>query len=169
MYIKKRGFTLIELLVVVAIIGILATVVLASLGQARERAKQKKFIATISSMRTSLEQFHLDQGVYPSSFEYYPDDPNLDGGRDAFTIQMNPYFDTDALIESIPEGLTEFIYYGVYTTTPSGGSARRCPGQIDARPGQTYAITFITRDTESFADSWQHDSQQSFDFYCVHS
>ena len=67
MNMKSKGFTLIELLVVVAIIGILATVVLASLSSARERARDAKRLADIKTIQNALEIYHLENGSYPRS------------------------------------------------------------------------------------------------------
>ena len=54
---KNKGFTLIELLVVIAIIGILSSVVLASLSSARDKGKDAAVKSQLSSMRTQSELF----------------------------------------------------------------------------------------------------------------
>lgn len=63
---RQRGFTLIELLVVIAIIGVLSSVVLASLNTARSKARDAARISDIRSIRTALEMYANDHnGQYP--------------------------------------------------------------------------------------------------------
>ena len=64
---KKQAFTLIELLVVIAIIGILATLAVVSLQNARSRARDSKRIADVRQMQTALELYFNDWNTYPTS------------------------------------------------------------------------------------------------------
>ena len=64
---RRRGFTLIELLVVIAIIGILSSVVLASLNQARVKSRDAKRIADMHAIQVALELYANDNGHYPNS------------------------------------------------------------------------------------------------------
>ncbi len=62
----KKGFTLIELLVVVAIIGILASVVLASLNSARTKGSDAAIKAALSGARAQAELFYDTGQTYAS-------------------------------------------------------------------------------------------------------
>lgn len=62
----NRGFTLIELLVVIAIIGILSSVVLASLSTARNKGKAAAIKGELNSARTQIEVV-ANGGAYTTS------------------------------------------------------------------------------------------------------
>jgi len=53
----RHGFTLIELLVVIAIIGILSSVVLASLNSARQKSRDARRVADVGQIRLALELY----------------------------------------------------------------------------------------------------------------
>lgn len=61
----KKGFTLIELLVVIAIIGVLASVVLSSLSDARASAQDAKRKTEMNGVRLSMEMYFTKYNKYP--------------------------------------------------------------------------------------------------------
>jgi prepilin-type N-terminal cleavage/methylation domain-containing protein len=60
---KNKGFTLIELLVVIAIIGILSSVVLASLNSARQKGQDAAIKQNLNNMRAQTEMY-FDNNEY---------------------------------------------------------------------------------------------------------
>lgn len=67
MFRKERGFTLIELLVVIAIIGILSSVVLASLNSARQKSRDARRVSDIKQLQVALELSFDSDGNYPAA------------------------------------------------------------------------------------------------------
>lgn len=61
---NQKGFTLIELLVVIAIIGILSSVVLASLNIARGKGANAAIKQNLNGIRSQAEVFYDDNAVY---------------------------------------------------------------------------------------------------------
>lgn len=72
---SPRGFTLIELLVVVAVIALLVSILLPSLGMARAQAKAVKCAANIRGVGTAMALYLAQyKGMYPPSYLYPHDD-----------------------------------------------------------------------------------------------
>ena len=64
---SRSGFTLIELLVVISIIGLLASVVLASLNSVRAKARNVARLAAIDTLYKAFNVSAGDSGTFPST------------------------------------------------------------------------------------------------------
>ena len=108
---NKSGFTLIELLVVISIIGLLSSVVLASLGSAREKARNVKRLSDIKQYSIAFELAFDDNVEYPdrgntswACLGNYPDDACW--GNNGTSVAENAALNSilDDYIPSLPIG-----------------------------------------------------------------
>ena len=131
----QRGFTLIELLVVIAIIGVLSSVVLASLNAARSRARDAHRQSDIQNVYKALQLYWLDHSAYPSTGSLA--NVRMDPGCPA------PMAPDQATSEWVPE-LVSGGYMSVLPKDPRGGNDA-------ARPASgRYACYMYSSDGTSF-------------------
>jgi prepilin-type N-terminal cleavage/methylation domain-containing protein len=110
---NKEGFTLIELLVVIAIVGLLASIVLVSLSNAREKARDAKRLSDVHQIILALEMYYDANGRYPSI-----SGDDCCNGWDQGPCGTDPFIgalETANLVNKVP-------------IDPKGGSGTNCYG-----------------------------------------
>lgn len=113
MFKNKKGFTLIELLVVIAIIGILSSVVLASLNTARTKSQDAKMKAEMSGLRAAAEVFYETPASYNNMFT----GNNTCASADS---SVSSYITSIANASALEECFSSATLWSVAATLPSG-------------------------------------------------
>jgi prepilin-type N-terminal cleavage/methylation domain-containing protein len=117
---KSYGFTLIELLVVISIIGMLASVVLASLNGARDKANDAKKVMEVHSVDTALK-LYSSNNINSAPGNYQGDTPGdlgfLSGGGGTKPAQEGTLAYSKSMGELVTAGVLPTI-----PTSPSGNS-----------------------------------------------
>lgn len=101
---SSKGFTLIEVLIVVAIIGIIASVVLVAVNQARANGRDAKRVQDLKQLTLALDLYYQDHGTYPpceSGGDPYCGSCNPNGYTE-FANALQPLVDEGYLL-SIPK------------------------------------------------------------------
>lgn len=62
-----QGFTLIELLVAISIVGVLAAVAIASLGQIQKSGRNAERESDLRTLQSALQQYYTDKNYYPNA------------------------------------------------------------------------------------------------------
>lgn len=121
---NRRGFTLIELLVVIAIIGILSSVVLASLNSARTKARDTRRIADLKQIQIALELYFDANSKYPTSLTQLV----TSGGASGASLSSLPIDPSGAAMN-----VTTGYKFAVNTATPTayhvGATLEQLPAQ----------------------------------------
>ena len=110
---SKAGFTLIELLVVIAIIGILSSVVLASLNSARQKGRDARRVSDIKQLQLALELFYDANQSYPTT--------------SLTTLSDSGYI---AVIPADPTTNAAYTYQPLLADGTSNCSAATCPTYV---------------------------------------
>ncbi len=146
---SRTGFTLIELLVVIAIIGLLSSVILASLSYARQKSRDAKRIAEITQTTRALELFYDSNQRYPSTT------PAGFTGEDAALKLLASYsfLPTTAIIPPVGTNPT-YIYHGISVVA---GVTSECTLTAQQCTGYEIGVTLERSDNQIL----QSDADQS--------
>jgi prepilin-type N-terminal cleavage/methylation domain-containing protein len=145
---RGYGFTLVELLVVIAIIGLLVSLLLPAVQQAREASRRSACMNNMKQIGLAIAQYQLSKTVYPASNtnEVWVWDDGRSELNHSWASLIMPYLEESALNDKI-----NFSISALETVNqPAAGTIvpiYRCPSYIgpsiteDAHyPARKYAI-----------------------------
>src|SRR3989344_3413947 len=152
----RKGFTLIELLVVIAIIGLLSTLAVVALNNARLKARDAKRVADIKQIQTALELYYQENTAYPEQTAAAAlalgagsgiNEQRCDGDGDDAASATAAECDTISSPNGIDSVVGATIYMGLIPEDPSNASAECVGGAVGTASTAPCVYSYITDTT----------------------
>jgi prepilin-type N-terminal cleavage/methylation domain-containing protein len=114
----QQGFSLIELMIVVAIIGIIASIAVPYLEQARQATKSASAVTSLRTINSAQASFHATNGRYGSLAELGTAkliaDPSLGAGEKSgyrFDIPVSTALNYEAVADPVLDPANAYQHY----------------------------------------------------------
>ncbi|QDU61984.1 Type II secretion system protein G precursor [Planctomycetes bacterium Pan216] len=168
---RVAAFTLVELLVVIAIIGVLVSLLLPAVQQAREAARKTHCTSNLKQVALALQNYHDSHNLFPYGYRGEPSNVTL--RRDTWFHRLLPYVDQTNLFERYVEEDPDYVWQGsadvhgasipvfMCPSDPSmpaqgGASATRCfQGSYVGLYGKNHITNSASNSTGMF---WYHSN-----------
>ncbi len=143
---KQKGFTLIELLVVIAILGILSTLAVVSLQNARTKGRDARRVSDVKQIQTALELYYNDQTSYP-----------VEATAVTLGATGQTTLSSDNGFSDSPSGTT-YVANVPTAPTPADGSCTSAQNNYSytSADGSTYTITYCLGGATGGLDAGTH-------------
>lgn len=155
---NQKGFTLIELLVVIAIIGLLSTLAVVSLNNAREKSRDSKRVSDVKQLQTALEMYYTECGGYPTGVDgtsrLSPASEYSDG-TDSCSVAFGEYMSEIPEPPTPPDGSC-VANNNTYYYIPCTADGDDCDDTEDGMRGASYAIEYCLGGTAGNIDPGPH-------------
>lgn len=136
----RRGFTLIELLVVIAIIGVLSTIIIASLNGARVKARDTNRKSDLHQLTNAINLYFSQNGFLPRNqtgwCTYISNTTN--GYSTGFQGDIRPFLPTIPLDPTKANQVGDYFYFDTNNTL---GNFTLC-ANLETPTGKTYDYSY---------------------------
>lgn len=140
---RPAAFTLVELLVVIGIIALLISILLPTLGAAKEQARTTQCASNMRQLATALVNYATEnKGRFPTNINVYK--PTPPAGQPSAGL----WYDLDRIGRYLPKGV---IPSDTSTNPTIGGTVFVCPGDFD-KAQRSYAMNiWASSQTDQFS------------------
>ncbi len=133
---RNKGFTLIEILVAATIVSVLSAIGMVSYASVNKRSRDAKRVSDLEQVRSALELYRADNGVYPGTVTGFVALTGLDSGDGTGPLVPTYLPSVPMDPQSVPLAIKTYFYNPVVGGTGTNFYSYCLCGWIETQAGK---------------------------------